>query len=412
MIQYDTIVVGAGAAGLLCAGILQKQGKTVALVEKNPRVGRKLMITGKGRCNLTNNCTPDDFIKSVMSNGRFLYSAINSFSPEDTMKFFEELGIPLKTERGARVFPISDKAVDIVDALDKFAKGKSIDRVNRECEALYWENGILGGVVCSDGTKISAKNVVVATGGLSYPQTGSTGTGYTLAKQAGHSIIEPKGSLVPIVTHESCCKEMMGLSLKNVTLTLIEKDKNKKLYSELGEMLFTHFGISGPLVLSASSYMKNDMSSYKIEIDLKPGLTMEQLDRRLLRDFDENINRDFANSLGQLLPRKMIPVIIKLSGIPFECKVNQITKEQRQKLCELIKNFEITPKALRPVDEAIVTAGGVSVKEVSPKTMESKITNNLYFIGEVLDLDAYTGGFNLQIAFSTAYAAAMAIALK
>ncbi|MEG0899377.1 MAG: NAD(P)/FAD-dependent oxidoreductase [Oscillospiraceae bacterium] len=412
MIQYDTIVVGAGAAGLLCAGILQKQGKTVALVEKNPRVGRKLMITGKGRCNLTNNCTPDDFIKSVMSNGRFLYSAINSFSPEDTMKFFEELGIPLKTERGARVFPISDKAVDIVDALDKFAKGKSIDRVNRECEALYWENGILGGVVCSDGTKISAKNVVVATGGLSYPQTGSTGTGYTLAKQAGHSIIEPKGSLVPIVTHESCCKEMMGLSLKNVTLTLIEKDKNKKLYSELGEMLFTHFGISGPLVLSASSYMKNDMSSYKIEIDLKPGLTMEQLDRRLLRDFDENINRDFANSLGQLLPRKMIPVIIKLSGIPFECKVNQITKEQRQKLCELIKNFEITPKALRPVDEAIVTAGGVSVKEVSPKTMESKIANNLYFIGEVLDLDAYTGGFNLQIAFSTAYAAAMAIALK
>ncbi|MEG2915544.1 MAG: NAD(P)/FAD-dependent oxidoreductase, partial [Oscillospiraceae bacterium] len=390
----------------------QKQGKTVALVEKNPRVGRKLMITGKGRCNLTNNCTPDDFIKSVMSNGRFLYSAINSFSPEDTMKFFEELGIPLKTERGARVFPISDKAVDIVDALDKFAKGKSIDRVNRECEALYWENGILGGVVCSDGTKISAKNVVVATGGLSYPQTGSTGTGYTLAKQAGHSIIEPKGSLVPIVTHESCCKEMMGLSLKNVTLTLIEKDKNKKLYSELGEMLFTHFGISGPLVLSASSYMKNDMSSYKIEIDLKPGLTMEQLDRRLLRDFDENINRDFANSLGQLLPRKMIPVIIKLSGIPFECKVNQITKEQRQKLCLLIMNFDITPMALSPVDDSIVSAGGVSVKEVSPKTMESKITNNLYFIGEVLDLDAYTGGFNLQIAFSTAYAAAMAIALK
>lgn len=410
--KYDVAIIGAGAAGMLAAGFVKQGGKKIALIEKNKRPGRKLMITGKGRCNVTNNCTPDDFIKNIRSNGKFLYSALNNFSSQDTMNLFEDLGVALKTERGARVFPISDKAVDIVDALDKFSKGDLITRINDECAALSFENGVLNGVVLKSGEKVIANNVIIATGGLSYPLTGSTGDGYTFAKQAGHTIIKPKPSLVPIETKETSCKDMMGLSLKNVTLTLTDKKKGKKIYSELGEMLFTHFGVSGPLVLSASSYMKDEITNYQLEIDLKPGLSYEQLDRRLLKDFDENINKDFANSLDKLLPRKLIPVIIKLSEIPFECKVNTITKEQRQKLCEVIKSFKLTPKSLRPVDEAIVTAGGVCVKEISPKTMESKLMNGLYFAGEVIDLDAYTGGFNLQIAFSTAYMAAKAICEK
>ncbi len=409
MINYDLIVIGAGAAGLMAAGLAAKSNKTVALIEKNPRPGRKLMITGKGRCNVTNDCTPDDFIKSVNTNGRFMYSAINAFTSQDTINFFEDLGVPLKTERGNRVFPVSDKSVDIVDALDNFAKGKNIDRYNEICTELILDDGKVTGALFEKGGEVHGKNVLIATGGKSYPQTGSTGDGYKLAKQAGHSIAEPKASLVPVVSKEDYCRDMMGLSLKNVTLSLYNVKKKKPIYSELGEMLFTHFGISGPLVLSASAHMKGDIGDYIFKIDLKPGLTMEQLDKRLLRDFDNNINKDFANSLGDLLPRKMIPVIIKLSGIPFECKVNQITKEQRQNLCEIIKGFKVTPTALRSIDEAIITAGGVNVKEINPKTMESKLTKGLYFAGEVIDVDAYTGGFNLQVAFSTAYLAAQSI---
>ncbi len=409
MKNYDLIVIGAGAAGLMAAGLAAKSNKTVALIEKNPRPGRKLMITGKGRCNVTNDCSPDDFIKSVNTNGRFMYSAINGFTSQDTMNFFEDLGVPLKTERGNRVFPVSDKSVDIVDALDNFAKGRNIDRYNENCIGLILDDGKVTGAVLEKVGEVHGKNVLIATGGKSYPQTGSTGDGYKLAKQAGHSIVEPKPSLVPVVSKEDYCRDMMGLSLKNVTLSLYNVKKKKPVYSELGEMLFTHFGISGPLVLSASAHMKGNIDDYTFKIDLKPGLTMEQLDKRLLRDFDNNINKDFANSLGDLLPRKMIPVIIKLSGIPFECKVNQITKEQRQNLCEIIKGFKVTPTALRSIDEAIVTAGGVNVKEINPKTMESKLTKGLYFAGEVIDVDAYTGGFNLQVAFSTAYLAAQSI---
>ncbi len=405
--KYDVIVVGAGAAGMLVAGYAAQNGRNVALIERNARPGRKIMITGKGRCNLTNNCTPDEFIKSVKTNPRFMFSAINTFTPQDTMDLFEKQGVPLKTERGNRVFPQSDKAVDIVDALSNFSSHKNVSKINERVVSLFWEEGILAGVVCENGGKIHAEKIVVATGGLSYPATGSTGDGYTLAKQAGHIITDTRPSLVPIICYGKECSDMMGLSLKNVTLTLSKKGAKKPVYSAMGEMLFTHFGLSGPLVLSASAHINGDLRDYIISIDLKPALTEEQLDKRLLRDFEQAVNKDFINSLGELLPKKMIPTIAKRSGIPFSLKVNQITKEQRIELVNLFKNFVIEPKDFRPIDEAVITSGGVSVKEVNPKTMESKISSGLYFVGEVLDLDAYTGGYNLQIAFSTAYMAAM-----
>ena len=411
MKKYDAVIIGAGAAGLFAAGLIAEKGKTVALIEKNSRVGKKLLITGKGRCNVTNNCTADDFIKFVNTNARFMYSAINSFTPDDTMSFFENHGVALKTERGNRVFPVSDKSSDIVNALDNFTKNQNTDRYNGKCKALVFNENGLAGVKLENSEIIYGDNVLIATGGKSYPQTGSDGDGYVLAMQAGHSIVEPKPSLVPVIAKEDYCRDMMGLSLKNVTLSVLGK-KKKPIYEELGEMLFTHFGVSGPLVLSASAHLKGDINDYKMYIDLKPGLSEEQLDRRILRDFDQNINKDFVNSLGDLLPRKMIPTVIKLSEIPFECKVNQITKEQRQKLCGIIKHLPVTPTALRSIDEAIVTAGGVKVKEIDPKTMESKIIPGLYFAGEVIDVDAYTGGFNLQIAFSTAFSAACDIINK
>ncbi len=411
MIDPDVIVVGAGAAGLLCAGTAARRGLRVLLLEKNPRPARKVMITGKGRCNVTNHCSPQDFLLAVRRNARFLYSAIYGFSPEDTMALFEDLGIPLKTERGNRVFPVSDRAVDIVDALQRYALGENVSLQQGTAQALLLEDGCLKGVKTGDGRHLLAPQVVLATGGASYPRTGSTGDGYALARQAGHTVVPPTPSLIPIVTREDWCRDLMGLSLRNVTLTLADTRRNKVLFQELGEMLFTHFGISGPLVLSASCHMEQDrLRDYCLSIDLKPGLSAQQLDARLLRDFEAYHNRDFQNALGDLLPRKLIPVVVSLSGIPGQEKVHQITREQRQALVQLLKGLPVTPQAFRPLEEAIVTCGGVAVKEVNPRTMESKLCPGLYFAGELLDVDAYTGGYNLQIAFSTGHAAGMALA--
>lgn len=400
--RYDILVIGAGAAGLMAAGQAAELGKSVLLLEKNERPARKVMITGKGRCNVTNNCDETAFISQVKTNGRFLYSAISTFPPRDTIAFFEEHGLKLKTERGNRVFPVSDRAVDVVDCLVRYVKGQGVHLVQCTVKSLMIENQAVYGVVLEDGSKIEASSVVVATGGLSYPLTGSTGDGYRLARQAGHTIIEPTPSLVPIVTQEGWCKDVMGLSLKNVTLTVREKGKSKPVFSELGEMLFTHFGVSGPLVLSASSIMDaRRISDYTLLVDLKPGLSEEQLDKRLQRDFSINLNKDFINSLGDLLPKKLIPVIVYLCGIAPETKVNQLTREMRKTLVDTIKSVNLTPKEFRPIEEAVITSGGIKVTEINPKTMQSKLCAGLYFAGEVIDVDAFTGGYNLQIAFST-----------
>ena len=403
--KYDCIVIGGGAAGLMAAITAADFGKNVLIIERNNRLGKKLLITGKGRCNVTNNCGIDEFMANIPTNPRFLYSAYSQFNSQDCMNFFERLGVKLKTERRNRVFPVSDKAGDIVSALEQAVKERSITVKNIRATELIIEDCTVKGVKCQD-VSFLADSVLIATGGMSYPKTGSDGDGYRFARQAGHTVIPLKPSLVPIVSEENYCSEMMGLSLKNVTLTLKDIKSRKTLYSEMGEMLFTHFGVSGPLVLSASSHIRNmENNRYKLEIDLKPALSEKTLEARLQRDFAENINKDFANSLNKLLPAKIIPVIVKLSGIPADKKVNQITKQERQNLVSLLKAFPITVKAFRPIDEAIVTCGGVKASEISPKTMESKLINGLYFAGEVIDIDGYTGGFNLQIAFSTGYAA-------
>lgn len=401
----DTIIIGGGAAGCVAAVLAARLGKSVLLLEKNDRIGRKLRITGKGRCNITNNCSNDELMRNIPVNGRFLYSAFSGFGTADTMSFFEELGVPLKTERGNRVFPVSDKAEDIVNALADELKRLRVTIINRRAESLIIEDGVCRGVRAG-GDEYRSASVLVACGGKSYPNTGSTGDGYILARSAGHTVTELKPSLVPLVSPDSYCSELMGLSLRNVTLRLM--DGEKCIYSELGEMLFTHFGVSGPLVLSASSHIR-DMkpNRYSLLIDLKPGLDKERLDARIQRDFGENLNRDFINGIRKLLPSKLIPVIARLSGIGAERKINSITKEERHRLGELIKAFPVRISGFRPIDEAIITSGGVSVKEINPKTMESKLVPGLFFAGEVIDADAYTGGFNLQIAFSTANAAAL-----
>ena len=402
--EQKIVVIGAGAAGLMAAGQAARRGRSVLMIDKNDRPARKVMITGKGRCNVTNDCDNETFLKNIRSNPRFLYSAIAGFSTADTMEFFENLGVRLKTERGNRVFPVSDRAADIVDALSTFAKSAGARYQKGRVEKILSGTEGVEAVVLADGETIACTDVIVATGGESYPGTGSTGDGYRLARMLGHEVTRIRPSLIPIETEDSFCKEMQGLSLRNVTLT-VTKGK-KKMFSELGEMLFTHFGVSGPLVLSASSHMDDEiMGEYVLHIDLKPGLSPEQLDARLLRDFEKYKNKDFLNALGDLLPRKMIPVMVRRSGIEGTSKVHQITRQQRRNLVERVKDFTIIPKAFRPINEAIVTAGGVSVKQVDPKTMESKLCRGLYFAGEVLDLDAYTGGFNLQIAFSTGFAA-------
>ena len=411
MLNKKVIVVGGGAAGLMASGALASDGFDVILAERNDRPGRKLMITGKGRCNVTNNCTMiNELVENVPTNGRFLHSAFSAFMPYDTMDFFESRGVELKIERGERVFPASDKAVDIVDALTSFSKDSGARQIKARVNKLIIEDGRVKGVETEDGEKLFGDAVVVATGGVSYPLTGSTGDGYELARQAGHTVIAPKPSLVPLVCHEGFCSDLQGLSLRNVAISVIDSEKYKEVYRDFGEMLFTHFGVSGPLILSASAHLK-DMKprKYEIHIDLKPALSYEQLDARVQRDFLENSNRNFINALDKLLPKKIVPVVVKLCGVKPSLKVNQVTREMRARLVNILKDIRLTVLDLRPVEEGIVTSGGVNVKEINPKTMESKITKGLYFAGEVIDVDAYTGGFNLQIAFSTGYLAAKSI---
>lgn len=410
----NIVIVGGGAAGLMAfcraAEKYAEQDALITLVEKNERYGRKLMITGKGRCNVTNNCDIDTLISSTPVNPRFLYSAFSAFLPQDVINFFEKEGVALKTERGNRVFPVSDKSSDIVDVFSRIAKrhaktGKA-RLVTGTAKRILTENGKVTGVLLQSGEEIAADSLLIATGGASYPLTGSTGDGYKMAQDLGHTVKELKPSLVPLVCHEGFCSKLSGLSLKNVTLSVFEEGKKKPVFSEMGEMLFTHFGISGPLVLSASSHMRYmGKKSYNAKIDLKPALTLEQLDKRILRDFSETPNKDFANSLDKLLPKSMIPVIVKMSAIPPERKVNQISREERRSLCEILKSFPLKITGFRPLEEAIITSGGISVKEINPQTMESKIVSGLFFAGEIIDVDAYTGGFNLQIAFSTGFAA-------
>lgn len=395
-------VIGGGAAGLMAAGRAHELGASVTVFEKNPKLGRKLAITGKGRCNVTNDCSAEDFFRKVVTNPKFLYSSLNAFTPQDTIGFFEAHGVKLKTERGGRVFPVSDRAFDIVDALGSYASRCRI--VRAEVQDVITENGVAVGVVY-DGKKEFFDRIILCTGGASYPLTGSTGDGYRIAEGLGHTVIPPRPSLIPVETAEAWCGRLQGLSLKNISLTVCREQKT--VYSELGEMMFTHFGISGPLVLSASAYMKDTpIDGYKIIIDLKPALDEKQLDKRILSDFGKYSAKDFDNSLSDLLPKKLIPVIIELSGIEPHRKVYDITKNERISLARLLKSLQLTPRALRPIDEAIITSGGISVREISPKTMSSKLIRGLYFAGELIDVDACTGGYNLQIAFSTARAAA------
>ncbi len=400
--MQKVVVIGAGASGLLCSAKLAQRGFNVTVVEKMNRPARKLMITGKGRCNVTNaSFELDDLISNVPTNPRFMYSAFSAFMPYDTMALFEELGVPLKIERGNRVFPKSDKAVDIVDALVSYAKSSGVNIIFDTALALECKDGLVKSVMLKSGERLLCDRLVIATGGKSYPLTGSTGDGYRFAESVGHTVTPIKPSLVPLVCSNNFVPRLQGLSLKNIGITLFEDDK--AIYTDFGEMLFTHYGVSGPVILSASSHIRHmGKRSYKIEIDLKSALDDATLDKRIQRDFNDNSNKDFINSLSKLLPKKLIPAIVSLSGIEPSTKVNQITREQRRGLVNLLKHFTVDISDFRSVEEAIITSGGVNVKELDPKTMKSKIIDNLYFIGEVIDVDAYTGGFNLQIAFSTA----------
>ena len=397
--RADVVIIGGGPAGMMAAVAAAEEGASVCLLEPNERLGKKLNITGKGRCNVTNDCDLEEFLRNVPRNGRFLYSAYSRFTSADVMAFFEELGVPLKTERGNRVFPVSDRAFDISGALERRLKKLRVSILRDRAEALMIQDGVLRGIK-GEKADYEAGQVVVATGGVSYPLTGSTGDGYHLAKQAGHTIQEPRGSLVPLCAAGELCASLQGLSLKNVSLRVYEN--NKKIYSDFGEMLFTHFGVSGPMVLSASAHMRHfDKKQYRLEIDLKPALDEPALDKRLLADFAKHANSDFINSLDELLPRKLIEPFVLLTEIDPHQKVHDLTKEQRRRVLTLLKALPIEVTGPRPVAEAIVTSGGVTVKEVNPSTMESKLLPGLYFAGEVLDVDAYTGGFNLQIAWCT-----------
>ena len=397
------VIIGAGAAGLMAAAESAKRNINTILIEKMPRCASKVRITGKGRCNVTNACFDmEDLISNVPRNPRFLYSAFSAFMPYDTMAFFEDLGVPLKIERGNRVFPQSDKAADIANALIKNAERAGVRFVHGNAKAFEFKNGKIAAVVLGGGEKIECDSAAVCTGGKSYHATGSTGQGYALAKSAGHKIVPVSAALVPLCCKNDFIPDLQGLSLKNISIELLKN--GKKVYSDFGEMLFTHFGVSGPVVLSASSHIDGaENNSYSLVIDLKPALDEATLDSRILRDFGEFINKDFINSLSKLLPKKLIPVIVKLSGIPADKKVNEITKQERHSLVSLIKNFKVDISSLYDIDAAVVTRGGVDTKQIDPKTMRSKLVENLYFAGEVIDVDAYTGGFNLQIAFSTGF---------
>ena len=380
-------------------------GARVLLFERNEYPGKKLRITGKGRCNLTNNCDRDEFLSNVPTNPRFLYPAISNFSPQDAMRFFEGLGVPLKTERGKRVFPVSDRAQDIVDALSKACRASNILLLHERVTGILTEDGQACGVKTANGT-YRADAVILCTGGCTYPGTGSTGDGYKFAKELGHTVIQPSPSLVPLVEQGRFCAEMQGLSLRNIAFRIVRTDSKKTIYEDFGELLFTHFGVSGPVVLSASAHL-SDMKpgKYEAQIDLKPALDEKKLDTRLLSDFAKYRNRDFSNALGDLLPQKMITPLVARSGIDPSKKVHSVTREERETFVRLLKCLRIPLFGFRPIEEAIITRGGIHVKEVNPGSMESKLIPGLYFAGEILDTDAYTGGFNLQIAFSTAVSA-------
>lgn len=406
----DIAIVGGGAAGMFAAAAACEYGVSTALVEKNEYLGRKLGITGKGRCNITNNTSPNEVINNITTNKKFLYSAVNAFTPEDAMAFFEKIGIRLKTERGNRVFPASDRAAEVVGRLRQYLLDKSAKIINEKVTDISKNDGIFK--ITAINTEIFAKKVIIATGGMSYPLTGSTGDGYEFAKKFGHTVTELTPSLVPLIEKGGDCKKMQGLSLRNVKLT-IYNNKNKEVFSGFGEMLFTHFGLSGPLILSASAHMRDyDKNGFYAVIDLKPALDEKSLDARILRDFSKYPNKNLENALGLLLPSKMIAVFIDRCGISPDKKVNEITKTERAVILRLLKNFGIDILKPRPIEDAIITSGGVSVKEIVPSTMASKLEDGLYFAGEIIDVDAYTGGFNLQIAWSTAYAAACDASLR
>ena len=403
----DLVVIGGGPAGMMCAYTAAERDLSVVLLEPNDKLGKKLRITGKGRCNVNNNCDIKTFMANIPGDGRFLYSALNRLSPADTISFFESHGLPLKTERGNRVFPRSDNANDVANLMASLCKKAGVRVMRTAAKQIITENGAVAGVATGEGY-LPCRAAAVCTGGLSYPLTGSTGAGYEFARNLGHTVTPLRPSLVPLVSPDAYCAEMQGFAPKNVTLSTYEDDK--LIYRELGEMLFTHFGVSGPLVLSASAKMrKMGSAAYRLSIDLKPGLDEKKLDARILRDFDKYANREFKNALGDLAGRSMIPILIKLSGIPEDKPVNTITREERRGLVALLKAFPVSVSGFRPIEEAIVTSGGVSTKEINPRTMESKLVSGLFFAGEVLDVDGYTGGFNLQIAWSTGFVAGNSI---
>ena len=412
-------VIGGGPAGMIAAISSAKEGNKVTLYEKNNMLGKKLLITGKGRCNITSSLNMDEFIKNVPGNGRFLYSSFENFSNQDIIELLEKNGVRVKEERGNRIFPVSDKSLDVKDALEKEVRKNGVSvKLNTKVEKILEENSKVIGIMLENKEKINVDKVILATGGKSYPLTGSTGDGYKISKELGHTITPIKPSLVPLTASGNSlklCKELQGLSLRNVAIEIIDTEKNKKIYEDFGEMLFTHWGVSGPTILSGSSHLlryKNieellKQEKVELKIDLKPALSEEKLNARILRDFEVNKNKEIKNSLNELLPQKLIMPVIKLLKVDEDKKVNSITKEERIKLVKLLKDFRITISGFRPIEEAIITAGGISIKEINPKTMESKIIEGLYFAGEVIDVDAYTGGFNLQIAYSTGYTAGL-----
>jgi hypothetical protein len=395
------VVIGGGAAGLLAAGTACRNGAAVTVIEQNDRPGKKILISGKGRCNVTNDCTPSEFIPNVTKNGKFLFSAINRFSPQDMKELLESLGVELKTERGRRVFPTSDKSSDILSALTRYASGCSFVRAKAKAIALELDRAV--GVVTDQGT-FECDSVILATGGASYPLTGSDGSGYRIARASGHTVTPLIPSLVPLTSPSPLCAEMQGLSLKNVALTLY--DGERALYRDFGEMLFTHFGLSGPMILSASAHLRNtDFGNVRVEIDLKPALDEQTLEKRILSDFAKYVNRDAQNGLNDLLPQKMILPFLALADVDPRKKINVLTRAERERMLSTLKRFTLPVSGFRPIEEAIVTSGGVSVKEIDPKTMSSRLVKGLYFAGEIMDVDAYTGGYNLQIAFSTGFLA-------
>lgn len=403
--NYDVVVIGGGPAGMFAAITAAKQGRSVLLLERNDRLGKKLLITGKGRCNVTNNCDSGEILQNIPRNGRFLYSAMTEFPPKRIMDFLEDAGCTLKTERGNRVFPVTDKSQSVLEALQKQMRVSGVTVKTARAKRILRDDSGVCGVETDRGT-FTSRSVLLATGGVSYPTTGSTGDGYAMAKALGHTIIEPQGSLVPLETAGTDCPDMQGLALRNVSVKLVNA-KGKALYKDFGELLFTHFGVSGPTVLSASCHLKGE--GCKLLIDLKPALDEGKLNDRILRDLEMYQNRAMENALTDLLPRSMIPVVLRRLDIDPQMQANSLTKQKRRALVELLKSFSVEITGKRPVSEAIITSGGVKTSEIDPKTMESKLIPGLYFAGEIIDCDAYTGGFNLQIAWATAYAAGMSV---